>query len=53
MDQEAERRAEEESADTDAASRGDRGSEQRDAERPDRPADTEPTGPMTASRPDR
>jgi rsbT co-antagonist protein RsbR len=41
MDQEAERRAEEESTDTDAVSRGDRSSEQRDAERPDQPADTE------------
>ena len=41
MDQEAERRAEEESTDADAVSRGDRRSEQRDAERPDQPADTE------------
>ncbi len=41
MDQEAERRAEEESTGTEAVSRGDRRSEQRDAERPDQPADSE------------
>lgn len=41
MDQEAERRAEEESTDTDAQSRGDRRSEQRAPEQPDQVAGTE------------